>query len=171
MQVCVPGTAQEFETLMRQTYNNGSPTYLRTSIQTNKNSQDINFGKLQRVQDGADGVVIAVGPMLDRTLAAVEGLDLTVLYATTVVPFDEETLRDALSHAEANIITIEPYYEGALVHNVAKALKATPTRIEAIGVPRRVLDRYGSADRHDLALGLDEAGIRARIKGFLNKVA
>jgi transketolase len=44
MQCCVPGTADEFETLLRQTYNNGAPTYLRTSIQQNRASRPVSFG-------------------------------------------------------------------------------------------------------------------------------
>ncbi|MCB0085835.1 MAG: hypothetical protein KDE47_33070 [Caldilineaceae bacterium] len=118
-------------------------------------------------QEGSRGVVVAVGPMLERTLEAVAGLDLTVLYATTVVPFDGETLRTAVANAAPNVVVVEPYYEGALVPEVVHALRDVPTRIEAIGVPRRVLERYGSPAEHDAALGLSVAGIRARVVGFL----
>ena len=171
MQICVPGTPDEFEALLRQTYNNGAPTYIRTSTQQNDSSRPANFGKLHLEREGSDGVVVAVGPMLDRTLAAVEEMDLTVLYATTVVPFDEDTLRMAVAKASTNVILVEPYYEGALVQNIAKALQATPTRIEAIGVPRRVLERYGPPERHDRELGLTAEGIRARITGFLRSAS
>ena len=107
--------------------------------------------------------------MLERTLAAVEDMDLTVLYATTVAPFDGETLRRAVTKTSANVILVEPYYEGGLVPDIAKALQAVPTRIEAIGVPRRVLERYGSPECHDRALGLTAEGIRARIASFLKR--
>ena len=167
MQVCVPGTADEFEALLRQTYRNGAPTYIRTSIQQNQRSRPTDFGRLRVEREGQDGVVVAVGPMLERTLAAVADLDLTVLYATTVVPFDQETLQEAVSQAAPNLILVEPYYEGALVPELVKALQATPTRIEAIGVPRRLLNRYGPPERHDQAYGLTAEGIRARIGQFL----
>lgn len=167
MQVCVPGTAAEFEALLRQTYDNGAPTYLRTSIQQNEGSRPVRFGELHRERAGRDGVVIAVGPMLARTLAAVADLDLTVLYATTVTPFDAETLRRAVADAAPNVVLVEPYYEGGLVSDVARALQAIPTRIETIGVPRRILDRYGPPERHDRELGLTVEGIRARISDFL----
>lgn len=167
MQVCVPGTADEFETLLRQSYNNGAPTYIRTSMQQNRASRPVDFGQLHVEQEGRAGIVVAVGPMLERTLEAVAGLDLTVLYATTVVPFDSATLRDAVTNAAPNVIVVEPYYEGALVPEIAHALKDMPTRIEAIGVPRRVLERYGSPEEHDAALGLSVAGIRARVVRFL----
>ena len=167
MQICVPGTADEFEALLRQTYDNGAPTYLRTSVQENESSRPVQFGKLHVEREGRDGVVVAVGPMLDRVLEAVQGMDLTVLYATTVVPFDAETLRNAGAQARTNVILVEPYYEGGLVPEVAQALQATPTRIEAIGVPRRILERYGPPERHDREVGLTVESIRTRISRFL----
>ena len=167
MQVCVPGTADEFETLLRQTYNNGAPTYIRTSVQQNGISRPVNFGQLHVERAGQDGVVVAVGPMLERTLAAVADLDLTVLYATTIAPFDADTLQSAVAKTAPNVIVVEPYYEGALAPDVAKALQSVASRIHAIGVPRQVLDRYGPPERHDEELGLTAAGIRTRITDFL----
>jgi transketolase len=167
MQICVPGTADEFEVLLRQTYNNGSPTYIRTSTQQNSASRNVDFGKLHVEREGKDGVVMAVGPMLERTLEAVKGMDLTVLYATTVVPFDEETLKQAVAKTAPNVIVVEPYYEGGLVQDIVRTLRATAVRIEAIGVPRQVLKRYGPPERHDEAYGLTAEGIQARIKNFL----
>lgn len=169
MQVCVPGTADEFEALLRQTYDNGAPTYIRTSVQQNNLSRPTSFGKLHVEREGRDGVVVTVGPMLTRTLAAVAEMDITVLYATTVVPFDAETLRTAVAKTAPNVILVEPYYEGALVPDIANALNAIPTRIEAIGVPRRVSERYGPPERHDQELGLTTAGIRNRIISFLKE--
>ncbi len=171
MQICVPGTSDEFEILLRQTYSNGAPTYIRTSVQQNDSSRMVSFGKLHLEREGRDGIVVAVGPMLDRTLAAVEDLDLTVLYATTVAPFDEETLRDAVAKASSDVILVEPYYEGGLVQDIARALRDIPTRIEAIGVPRRVLERYGPPERLDQEVGLTVDGIRTRITSFLRTVS
>jgi transketolase len=167
MQICVPGTSDEFEILLRQTYRNGAPTYIRTSVQQNNASRRVRFGKLHLEREGRDGVVVAVGPMLDRTLAATEDLDLTVLYATTVAPFDEGTLRHAAAQASADVVLVEPYYEGGLVHEIARALRAIPARIETIGVPHRVLGRYGPPERLDQEVGLTVDGIRARITSFL----
>ncbi|MEZ4707314.1 MAG: transketolase C-terminal domain-containing protein [Caldilineaceae bacterium] len=167
MQVCVPGAPDEFEALLRQTYDNGAPTYMRTSVQQNNASRPVNFGKLHVEREGKQGVVLAVGPMLDRTLEAVADMDLTVLYATTVAPFDAATLQQAVAQAAPNVIVIEPYYEGGLVADVANALQVVAARILAIGVPRQLLDRYGPPERHDQELGLTAEGIRTRIADFL----
>jgi len=167
MQICVPGTADEFETLLRQTYSNGSPTYIRTSAQKNGASRDVSFGKLYIEREGKHGIVLAVGPMLDRTLAAVEDMDLTVLYATTITPFDEGTLRNVVAKGSTDVILVEPYYEGVLVHDIARALPTKPVRIKSIGIPRQILDRYGPPERHDQEVGLGIDGIRSQIVHFL----
>jgi transketolase len=171
MQVCVPGTADEFETLLRQTYDNGAPTYIRTSAQQNHADRPIRFGRLHLEREGRDGVVVAVGPMLDRTLEAVEGMDLAVLYATTVAPFDKETLRNVAAQALPQVVLVEPYYEGSLVREIARALWTTPSRIEAIGVPHRILERYGPPERIDREVGLTVDGIRTQIQSFLKPQA
>jgi transketolase len=99
-------------------------------------------------------------------LTAVEDMDVTLLYCTTVAPFDGETLR--ATSQSSNIVVVEPYYEGALVPNVFAAMKQTPIRVEAIGVPHKVLSHYGNPEQHDEELGLTPEGIRCRIERFLN---
>jgi len=168
IQICVPGTADELESLLRQTYRNGAPTYLRTSVQKNGASRAASFGKLHTEREGKDGVVLAVGPMLDRTLAAVEDMDLTVLYATTIAPFDEETLRNAVAKVSPNVILVEPYYGGVLVPDIARALLKKPVRIKSIGVPHQILERYGPPERQDQEVGLSVNGIRSQVSHFLN---
>ena len=92
-----------------------------------------------------------------------------ILYCTaprTVAPFDGETLR--ATSESSNIVIVEPYYEGALVPDVCAAMKQIPIRVEAIGVPHKVLTHYGNPEEHDEELGLTPKGIRHRIERFLN---
>jgi len=166
MQVVVPGTASEFDTLFRESYANGSPTYYRLSAKSNPVGYPVRFGEMLIVKRGKQATVIAVGPMLAAVLSAVEEMDVTVLYCTTVAPFDAETLR-ATSESN-NIVIVEPYYEGVLVPDVCKAMKQVPIRVEAIGVPHKVLSHYGQPEQHDEELGLTPEGIRQRIEQFLN---
>lgn len=67
----------------------------------------------------------------------------------------------------AEIVLVEPFYEGTMAAQIAAALSGRPTRLLSIGVPRRVISRYGTLERHDRALGLDVAAIRTRIRNFL----
>jgi transketolase len=167
MQIVVPGSASEFDRLFRAAYANGAPTYYRMSTDENRNEQPVTFGKLSVIREGSRATVIAVGPMLDRVLAATKDMDVTVLYCTTVAPFDRDTLR---AHAvSSNIIIVEPYYEGVLVPAVSAALEDRPTRIKSIGMPHEVLSHYGTLEQHDAALGLDVQGIRERIAAFLGE--
>ena len=165
MQIVIPGTAQEFDRLFRQSYANGSPTYYRTSNTNNPVEYPVQFGKLTVVKEGKRATVIAVGPALARVLPAVADLDLTVLYCTTVAPFDAETLRATCQGSD--IVLVEPYYEGVLVADICAAMRHTPIRIEAIGIPHQVLSHYGTPEEHDQALGLTAQGIRQRIERFL----
>ena len=166
IQIVVPGTPGEFDALFRESYANGSPTYYRLAIKSNPVEYPVHFGEMVVVKQGKQATVIAVGPMLDSVLPAVEDMDVTVLYCTTVAPFDGRTLR-ATSQSN-KIVVVEPYYEGVLVPDVCAAMRHTPIRIETIGVPHKVLSRYGEPEQHDEALGLTPKGIRRRIEQFLN---
>ena len=93
MQIVVPGTAGEFDRLFGEAYANGSPTYYRLSATSNPTEYPVRFGKLEVVQRGSRATIVAVGPTLSAALPAVKDLDVTVLYCTTVAPFDAATLR------------------------------------------------------------------------------
>ncbi len=166
MQIVIPGTASEFNTLFRESYANGFPTYYRLSVKSNPVEHPVHFGKMVTVKRGKQATVIAVGPMLSAVLAAVEEMDVAVLYCTTVAPFDGKTLR--ATSESSNIVIVEPYYEGVLVPDVCKAMQKIPIRVESIGVPRKVLSHYGNPEQHDEELGLTPRGIRRRIERFLN---
>jgi transketolase len=165
MQIVVPGTAREFDTLFRESYANGAPTYFRTSARVNAQDVAVRFGQAEVVRTGTQATVVAVGPALAATHAATEGLDVTVLYYTTAVPFDGETVRAASPHGR--IVLVEPFYAGTLTPEIVAAMGHSPTTIEAIGVPRQVLYHYGTPEEHDEAIGLTSHGIRQRLETFL----
>ncbi len=78
-------------------------TYYRLMVKAILVEFPVRFGELVVVKLGKQATVIAVGPMLASVLPAVEDMDVTVLYCTTVAPFDGETLR-ATSQSN-NIVT------------------------------------------------------------------
>lgn len=105
--------------------------------------------------------------MLDSVLAAVEGLDVTVLYATTVRPFDTAALRRATESAGADVVLVEPYLAGTSTAAANDALVDVPHRVLGLGVGLRELRRYGRVEEHMAAHGLDAASLRERIAEFL----
>ena len=165
MQVVLPGTAQEFETLFKQGYANGKPTYFRISEEENTVPQDITFGKANVIKQGGMATIIAVGPMLEKVMGAVSDLDVTVLYYTSVVPCDHETLINNL--AGGRIIVVEPYYPGAVANAWMGSPKQVDTYIYNIGVPKKFLVTYGTRQEMDRSLGLSVEGIREKILGFI----
>ncbi|MET7311331.1 transketolase C-terminal domain-containing protein [Streptomyces sp. NPDC005571] len=168
--VQVPGHPDEAETLLREAAAGEDRVYLRLSLQQNERARPVGAGAGSTpVREGSQGVVIAVGPMLDNVLAATDGLDVTVLYATTVRPFDAAGLRRAVGAREtADVVIVEPYLSGTSTGAVNDALADLPHRVLGLGVGRAELRRYGQMDEQLAAHGLDPRGLRARIGGFLN---
>ena len=163
--VHVPGHADELEVLLRQAVAGTGNVYLRMSGQTNRVAQPVGTG-FTVVRRGRGPVVVAVGPMLDPVLGALEGRDATVLYAATVRPFDGAALR-AVAGRVPDVVLVEPYRAGTSSQHVADALGDRPHRLLALGVGDVELRRYGSAEQHAAAHGLDAAGIRSRVAAFV----
>ena len=162
----VPGHPDEVDTLLRVAVAGDGMVYLRTSTQQNIAPMPVDgSGRMIVVRSGSRGTVVAVGPMLDQVMSATEGIDVTVLYATTVRPFDSQTLISTLGSPD--VILVEPYLAGTSTRCVAEALAHVSHRVLGLGVPRVELRRYGRPEEHTAALGLDTAGVRRSVTGFL----
>jgi len=164
-QIHVPGHSDEVELLLRDAVAADGNVYLRLSAQANARPMPIEPGRFHVARRGSQAVVIAVGPMLDRTLEATTDLDVTILYAATVRPFDSDTLRTEL-RAPA-VILVEPYLQGTSAMWVSEALRDTPHRLLSIGVRRMEHRHYGTPEQHDEAHCLDALSLRHRIGQFL----
>ncbi|MGI3200822.1 transketolase family protein [Streptomyces sp. GLT-R25] len=166
--VHVPGHPDEAETLLRHAVAAGDDkVYVRLSVQSNAEALAVDGARFRTVREGRAGVVVAVGPMLDTVLAAAEGLDVTVLYGTTVRPFDSAALRRATESAGTDVVLVEPYLAGTSTAVANDALADLPHRVLGLGVGRRELRRYGQIEEHVAAHGLDTGSLRERIGGFL----
>ncbi|WP_405534447.1 transketolase [Streptomyces sp. NBC_00075] len=166
--VHVPGHPDEAETLLRHAVAAGDDkVYVRLSVQSNADALPVDGARVLTLREGRSGVVIAVGPMLDAVLAATDGLDVTVLYATTVRPFDTAALRRATEAAGTDVVLVEPYLAGTSTAVVNDALADVPHRVLGLGVGRRELRKYGEIDEHITAHGLDARTLRERIQVFV----
>jgi transketolase len=162
----VPGHADEAWRLVREAALGDGRVYIRLSEATNAVASPV-AEPVATVRRGSGATVIAVGPMLDRVLAATADLDVSVLYAVTVRPFDATLLRATLGSPE--VVLVEPYLAGTSAGAVGQALESIPHRLLSIGVPLGEFRRYGSAAEHDQAHGLTATAIRARIDAFLGR--
>jgi transketolase len=165
--VHVPGHAEEARRLVLESLAGDCNVYIRLSEQANA-APHLAPG-FQTLRQGSSGVVVAVGPMLDRVLAATTSTEATVLYASTIRPFDAAGLRAAVTATGvADVVLVEPYLAGTSALFVADALADVPHRLRSLGVRRGPEMRgYGQMTDHDLAHGLDETSIAAAIKEFL----
>ncbi|MFZ4187449.1 transketolase family protein [Streptomyces pseudogriseolus] len=165
--VHVPGHPDEAETLLRHAVAAGDDkVYVRLSLQSHAEGRPVDGQRFLTVREGRSGVVVAVGPMLDAVLAATEGLDVTVLYATTVRPFDVDALRRATATAGTDVVLVEPYLAGTSTAAANDALADVPHRVLGLGVGRAELRRYGQFEEHLAAHGLDARSLRERITRF-----
>ncbi|MFC5799915.1 transketolase family protein [Streptomyces formicae] len=174
--VHVPGHPDEAERLLRDAAHGKGDgdgddrVYVRLSEQSNDRARPVDGARFLTVREGRDGVVIAVGPMLDGVIAATEGMDVTVLYAATVRPFDAAAVHRAAGRCRAaDVVLVEPYLAGTSTAAANDALVDLPHRVLGLGVARRELRRYGRIDEHLRAHGLEPAGLRERIVRFLSR--
>jgi transketolase len=162
MEVVVPGHPQEYDLLFQQSYANGNPTYYRLTERANSEARDVKFGRAAVLKKGAGVTVLAVGALLDKVLQAATGTDATVLYYTTVLPFDRETL--ARNCPSGRILCVEPFYQGTLAFEIMESMDGRSVRLSSLGVPREFIRSYGHADLHDVYCGFTVENIRYRIE-------
>ncbi len=165
--VHVPGHADEVERLLRTAVAGDGRDYIRVVSQQNDEAFPVTPGRFHVVRRGTQATVLAVGPTLSPVLDAVAGLDVTVLYAGTVRPFDRRALRGTLH--QPRVVLVEPYLAGTSAHQISEALVDVPHRLLSLGVRDPELRRYGSPEQHIAAHGLDAPGLRASITRFLGR--
>lgn len=153
------GTAKEFMKLYEASYRNGKPTFFRISDHPNtKYDIDVEFGKAAVIQRGKKATVIAVSIMLDAVMEACKDEDVTVLYFTTLAPFDTETLKRECTNGK--ILVCEPHYAGSLDYDITSAFEDEPLVLRHVGLPREIFRNYGTYDEKINYYGLTAIDIK-----------
>jgi transketolase len=148
-----PGNASEFMQLFNQTYRNGHPTFFRISDHPNVNAGfGVEFGKAVLVKKGDGPTIIAVSIMLDEVMRIYEDQDVTILYYTTLEPFDKQTLAENCLSGE--VIVYEPEYAGSLDYDIIGALEGRAVKITHVGFPREIFRNYGTYEEKMMHYGL-----------------
>ena len=161
-----PGTAKQFIQLFNAAYRDGAPTFFRISDHPNTEYDvDVSFGKANVIQSGNQATVIAVSIMLDEVMKICRNRDVTVLYYTTLEPFDYETL--ARNCPSGKILVVEPEYEGSSFYDIYKALPGRAIRIESVAFPREIFRNYGTYDEKMEYYGLKAESIQQTLDRLL----
>jgi transketolase len=171
MEIVVPGTAKEFDTLFRNRYTNGNPTYFRLSEQVNKQvslHHHMDSDDLIRLASRYELTIVAVGPVLDIVLDAVKHYELqcTVLYCTTVKPFDRRGLFN--NCPSKKVLIVEPFSRGTLLYEVMRTFAGESVAVDCVGVPHVFTENYGSLEEQNEAYGLSIKFITSKIERMLN---
>ncbi|MBP2477294.1 transketolase [Crossiella equi] len=163
-----PGHPDEVPALLHAALASEDRVYLRLSTRANTRAYAWGPG-FTTLRRGRRGVVLAVGTTADAVLEATADLDVTVLYAATVRPFDGEGLRRAVAETDRpDVVLVEPYLRGTSALAVGDALRARAHRLLSLGVGREhEVRNYGSPEEHDVVHGLDAGGIRKAVREFL----
>jgi transketolase len=164
--VIVPGSDKDFDELFRNTYSGSNANYFRLAEIGHSLDVPVIFGRGEKIRDGQDGLVIAIGPMLERVIHACVNIDVTILYYTTLAPFDSELLFATAKNEKVAII--EPFYEGTMAYDVISSLQGKSIELLSIGVPRKFLTNYGMVSEQDIFCGLDVLGIKSKLESFFN---
>jgi transketolase len=165
IEIVVPGTSEEFDFLFNESYSNKFCTYFRLSEYENQFSQEVKFGEALVIKEGALGTVLVVGPLLSKTLQALEGIDVNVIYYTTLQPFDFDSIRQMLKDNK-KLLIVEPFYQNTLALVLAQHELLNEVNLISIGIPRKFIEKYGVASDHDEVFGFTSPNIRKRAKDF-----
>ncbi len=164
----IPGHPEEFKILFNETVNNLNPTYIRLSGSSNKNKINVKFGKANMIKNDGDLVIIAIGDMLQDVIEATINLPVTILYYTTLKPFDYSLLSKYL---DKKIVIVGSMYSGSIENEIIKNIKFKPSMIDSISIPINFIHNYGTKGEIKKLLGLEKKQIRKKILRLLKKDA
>lgn len=167
VQILVPGTPKEFVSLFRETVMNDQLTYHRLSEISNSKSSDVILGEGKVLKKGRDACILVYGPMRDVVEQACSNLDVTVLYYTSIIPFDTQLLIDNLD--SKRLVLIEPFYEFSTASLILQSLNGLAVSIKSIGIPRKFLRGYGKVEDHYKDLGLSVNEIRIKLEDMISE--
>ncbi len=130
------------------------------------------YGTWEVVRSGTEFAILAVGPMVNQSLAAAdllaaEGMNVTVVNCRYLKPYDALTL-DAILATHRHVLVVE---EGTVVNGFGAYMASVISsrepgvRVTAHGVPDRIV--YAAPRARQLALcGLDAAGIADKVRSL-----
>lgn len=165
MEIVVPGRPDEFTSLFFEAYANGHPTVYRTSLFCNSYCEPVKFGKANVVKKGSKATALAIGPMLELAMRALENEDVTILYYSTVVPFDKETLRSNFENDR--LLLLEPSYQGGIMPIISKVLHDKKTKTEFVGYPLEFIINHGYVAENAEMYGLTIEAVKEKYRKLI----
>ena len=171
MQIIYPSAPHELDTLFKETYSNGHPTYFRLPAKSHNLKTDPKFGEVETIINGKDVTLVVAGPQLENAYNAVselkkKGVECDLIYLTTIKPISENSIGTLIRSLEKTkkLITIEEHSViGGIGDEASRVCGQVPFRHIRLGIQDRFLVNYGSYEEHCKANNLTKEGIMKAI--------
>lgn len=181
MSLGCPGDAHELRALLRDSFKQSGPVYLRIGKKgeplIHKNVPDLPLGRSFEVKSGHDIAILSCGTLLPEVVAAADvlmqqNLSAAVISVPTVKPLDESRLRDVFATRDL-VVTVEEHSRaGGLGGAVAEWLADQPpqrARLLRLGTPDAFLHEAGEQEHAREVCGLMAASMAASIHSAWSK--
>lgn len=181
MVVCAPKDTNELRDLLATAFSYEGPIAIRYPRGGGPSTYDaaapqvIEIGKGQRLIEGRDAAIIAVGSMVYPAVAAAslladEGILASVINARFVKPLDEDLILSVLGNGVPTLVVEDNAVAGGFGSAVLELAAARGCRIDAVrclGLPDAFVE-HDSVERLRERLGLTPEGIARAVRDLLS---
>lgn len=173
MVIAAPSDENECRQLLYTCYMHEGPAAVRyprgsgSGIEAENNMQRLTLGKGRIVREGTDTAILCFGPLLSEALTAAKQHNATVVDMRFIKPMDESLVL-AMAQSHDFIITLE---DNAIMGGAGSAVNEVLLKegyhgkVINLGIPDIYVD-HGSQQEQWASLGMDAAGISARLTEF-----
>lgn len=144
-------------------------------VSMNNEFENIELGKAEIVREGETLAVLAVGNMVNSSLAAAEilaakGIDCEIINMRFIKPLDHDTL-DYVAGKFNKVVTVE---ENSVVGGFGSGVleyfseKCYNVKVKRLGLPDEYVEHGTQSELHHL-LGIDSEGIALNIESFFKE--
>jgi len=176
LNVLAPADQTELVVQLREALDSPSPSYIRIGKKgepkLHRNEARLGIGKANLLYEGADLLIIGVGPILAEAILAAkevakEGISVAVASLGSVKPMDEAFL-ERMADQFTTWISLE---EHSITGGVGSAMlewhaarDASSVRLKRLGVPDVFIHELGNQKYTRSRLGLDAEGLARSIR-------
>ncbi|MCX6965071.1 MAG: transketolase [Verrucomicrobia bacterium] len=175
MRVLAPADAPELRQILRSTFDQSAPAYLRIGKKGEPvltEGQPFHPNRWQCLREGRDAIILSCGTILEEALSAAENLSASGIHAAvwncaSVKPLDFEALS---SLPPAPVFTVEEHsILGGFGSAVAEFLsfQLSAPRVHRLGIPDEFLHDTGEQHESRIHCGIDSAGIMKAVTAAL----
>jgi transketolase len=161
MQIVIPGSSFEFDSLFLSSYKNNFPTYFRLSERENDKSFKVKFGKANIIRKGTEATIIVVGTAFNFIKNLIKKYNVNIIYLTTIVPIDRKTIKKICKNTN-KIMIIEQYYQSSLNNEISFILNKKINFCN-ISIPIKFLSNYGTNKEIDEQINFEEKKIEQKL--------